>query len=212
MKSLPVLTKILPKLSDSDTLWIACSGGIDSMFAAMYFERTRNVGLAYYNHGTEYADRAEEHVAKYAAKYGLPYVRDQLKTPPPQGVSLEAYWREQRYEFLDGLGPAVVTAHHLDDAVETWIWGMANGTPRLPKLVRGNVYRPFLACRKEAMLEQLKKNQVSWIEDPSNTNTDYTRNLIRHSVMPEIVKVNPGIHTVIQRKIQERATLELIKA
>jgi len=181
------------------------------MFAAMYFERTREIGLAYYNHGTEYADRAEEHVANYAAKYNLPFIRDQVKAPPPAGVSKEAYWREQRYEFLDGLGPAVVTAHHLDDAVETWIWGMANGTPRLPRLVRGNVYRPFLACRKQAMLEQLKKNSVTWIEDPSNASTDYTRNLIRHCVVPEMLKVNPGMHSVIQRKIMAQSTMEMIK-
>lgn len=204
MKSLPVITSILPR--DVDTLWIACSGGIDSVFAAQYFNRTRDIGLAYFNHGTDYATQAEEHVMHLASMWRVPYIRDSVKGECPKGTSKEAWWRDQRYQFLSTLGPAVVTGHHLDDAVETWVWGSCHGQPTLPGLVLDNVYRPFLMCKKAAMSETLTKQGLSWIEDPSNANTNYTRNHIRHRVVPELYKVNPGFDTVIQRKIQERVT------
>jgi tRNA(Ile)-lysidine synthase len=205
MKSLPVITSILPP--NVDTLWIACSGGIDSLFAAQYFNRTRDIGLAYFNHGTSYADQAEQHVAHQAMKWNVPFARDRVKGEPPKGASKEAWWREQRYAFLSTLGPAVVTGHHLDDAVETWVWGSCHGQPTLPSLNVNNIYRPFLMCKKLAMEQTLAKLGISWIEDPSNQDVDYIRNHIRKNVVPELYKVNPGLDTVIQRKIQERVTM-----
>lgn len=204
MKALPVVTKILPR--DVDTLWIACSGGIDSVFAAQYFNRTRDIGLAYFNHGTDYASQAEQHVMQLATMWRVPFIRDAVREPVPKGVSKEAWWREQRYAFLNTLGPAVVTGHHLDDAIETWVWGSCHGQPTLPSLSIGNIYRPFLMCKKSAMEATLARTGLTWIEDPSNQDTDYTRNHIRKAVVPELYKVNPGLDTVIQRKIQERVT------
>lgn len=205
MKGLPIIRKALPQ---GGLTLVACSGGIDSMFAADYLRRTRRVGLAYYHHGTAYADQAQAHVAHWAAKWGLPMIYGVLEDPHvPQGQSAEAYWRERRYQFLNGTGFKVVTGHHLDDAVETWVWSSCHGNPTLPYLTINNVYRPFLACRKESMREWLIKNRVDWIEDPSNANTDFTRNYIRQMAMPHLLKVNPGLPTVIQKKIKKMAKL-----
>lgn len=197
MKKLPFITGLLPK---AECIWVACSGGIDSLFAADFLRRTRRIGLAYFNHGTDYAESAEMLVAGYAAKWNLPYARATINSTPEKNQSMEEFWRNERYEFLDSLG-VVVTGHHLDDAVETWVWSSCHGQPKLPLLQRGNVYRPFLACRKTAMKEWLVKEHVTWIEDPSNEDTSYTRNRIRKEVMPHILTINPGIHTTIQNKI-----------
>jgi len=211
MKDLPVLTKILPQ---SDSIWVACSGGIDSMFAAMYLGRTRDIGLVYFNHGTPYANEAEQFVKTYAILNKLPFVRGVIsKTVVPKGRSAEDFWREERYAFInDVVGGTVVTGHHLNDAVETWVWSSCHGKPTLPHLRINNVYRPFLACKKAAMKAALEKNGVKWLEDPSNSDTNYTRNHIRANVIPQLYKVNPGLDTVIQKKIKESITLELLKS
>lgn len=208
MKDLPVITKILPHV---DTLWIACSGGIDSMFAAMYFNRTRDVGLAYFNHGTDYADAAEDHVREYAVSMGMPFVRERIQRTCPRGTSQEEHWRNERYQFLDTVGPAVITAHHLDDAIETWIWSSCHGKPTLPHLVKNNIYRPFLGCKKAAMQRELERHRIKWIQDPSNSDCNYTRNHIRANVIPQLYQVNPGLDTVIQKKIEAEVTLRLIQ-
>lgn len=203
MKQLPVISAAIPK---SDFLFVACSGGIDSMFAAEFLRRTRKIGLAYFNHVTSYADKAEYHVIDYATKNKLPFVRSEIyNTEMLKGSSLEDFWREHRYNFLNNINSPVITGHHLDDAVETWVWSSCHGKPTLPKLNIKNVWRPFLACRKSAMANWLLKNNVSWIEDPSNQDLDFTRNYIRNMALPHLLKVNPGLHTVIQKKIKEMA-------
>lgn len=214
MKDLPFLS-ILPRHDkDKGIYWIACSGGIDSMYAAFYLSQARKrIGLVYFNHGTEYADEAEHFVARYAQKIGAGFLRDKVKGECPAGRSKEDWWREQRYSFINSINGPVITGHHLDDAIETWLWSACHGTPKLPELVNKNVYRPFLCCKKAAMKEKLVRcgRDNTWIEDPSNADTSYTRNYIRQNITPHLYKVNPGIDTVIQKKLFERATFEKLK-
>lgn len=210
MKQLPVYAKILPRL-DNQRVWIACSGGLDSVFAATYLNHTRSIGLAYFNHGTEHAHEAEQFVRTLAANNRWPCTFGTISLARPRGLSAEEHWRNERYRFLNELGPAVVTGHHLGDAVETWVWSSCHGKPTLPHLHINNVYRPFLACKKSAMQAYLERRNVQWIEDPSNLDPAYTRNHIRLNVLPTLYKVNPGLDTVIQKKIEAAVTLEMIK-
>jgi tRNA(Ile)-lysidine synthase len=137
-----------------------------------------------------------------ARTMGVPLVVEKIKEATvPHGQSCEAYWRQCRYEFLLGLGGPVVTGHHLDDAVETWVWGMCHGTPRLPHLRRNNVYRPFLMVPKQQMHQRLLYLNIPWIQDPLNEQMNLTRNLIRAQVLPQLLRVNPGLSTVVKRKI-----------
>ena len=115
--------------------------------------------------------------------------------------SMEEYWRNERYRFLKGLGP-VITCHHLDDCVETYVWSSLHGTPKVIPLVRDNVLRPFLTTRKQDFVYWCESHNVPWIEDESNKNTKYTRNYIRNEMMPHVLKVNPGIHTLVKKIVE----------
>ena len=98
----------------------------------------------------------------------------------------------------------VITAHNLDDCVETYIWGCLHGTPKVIPKVRNNVLRPFLTTKKENLVSWCQRKNISWCEDTSNNDITYTRNYIRHHLLPHAQQVNPGLKTLV-RKIVEQA-------
>ena len=68
---------------------------------------------------------------------------------------------------------------------------------------RRHVIRPFRLTRKRDLTLWAELNGVPWIEDDSNENIHYTRNYVRHEMMPNVLKVNPGIHKTIAKKVKE---------
>ena len=131
----------------------------------------------------------------------------------PNGVSKEDFWRSKRYNFLDleskefvgsvlqNPPTPVITCHHLDDAVETWLFTSMHGEGRLIPSKRDNYIRPFLLTRKAVFEDWCDRKSVPYVTDPSNTDTSFMRNYIRHELMPHALRVNPGIHKVIRKKI-----------
>jgi len=184
---------------------IACSGGIDSMVFTHFLQQgRRNIRLAYFNHDTFHSKQAQDFVEDFANKNNLDLHIGRVKGLKGKR-SLEEFWRDERYSFFDRIDTSfLITCHHLDDAVETWVMSAMHGRCKLIPYKRGdNIFRPFLMTSKK-MIEQYAKNkQVRWVEDPSNMRTEYIRNHIRHSLMPGILKVNPGIRTTIRKKLIE---------
>jgi tRNA(Ile)-lysidine synthase len=95
-----------------------------------------------------------------------------------------------------------VTGHHLGDAIETWIFTSLHGESKLIPYSRGNVIRPFLITPKEEIRDWASRRGLSWIEDESNSDPKYMRNLIRMAIVPEALKVNPGLGKVIRKKYE----------
>ena len=118
---------------------------------------------------------------------------------------MEEFWRDERYSFLSSIqSNFIITCHHLDDAVETWVMSAMHGKCKLIPYHRPeNIYRPFLMTSKKSIKEYAQRKNLEWIEDPSNTRTEYIRNHIRHTCMPHLLKINPGIRTMIRKKIIE---------
>lgn len=184
---------------------IACSGGIDSMVATHFFlEGRRGIRLAYFNHDTSYSAAAQEFVEKYASKNKLDLFIGRVKGVKGKR-SMEEFWRDERYAFFNRIKTNyLITCHHLDDAVETWIMSALHGQCKLIPFRRApNVYRPFLMTSKKNIVEYANRKNIEWIEDPSNARTEYIRNHIRHTMMPNVLKVNPGIRTMIRKKLIE---------
>ena len=181
---------------------IAVSGGIDSMAALDFLRRNRDVIVLHYNHGTTYAPKAESLVRSYCAAHKLELAVGTCDADIPNGVSKEAWWREQRYSFFAAATERkIVMAHHLDDVAETWIFTALNGKPKLIPSERGNYIRPFLTTRKSAFTKWCNRKNVPFIEDPSNEDTKFMRNYIRHVLLPKALAVNPGLHKVLKKNI-----------
>ncbi len=190
------ITVPLPK-----QITIACSGGVDSMAIVDFLSRKHDVTIAHFNHGTQHGKKAAEFVAKYCTDNNIPMIVGHCRNEKCNTQSQEEYWRKERYDFLKDLGP-VITCHHLDDCVETYIWSALNGTPKVIPLTRNNVLRPFLTTRKQDFVYWCESHNVPWIEDESNKNSRYTRNYIRNELMPHALRVNPGLHTLVKKIVE----------
>jgi len=203
--------KLTHKIPDS--ILIAVSGGADSMAALDFLKQGRSVGVLHFNHGTIHAAEAQKCVEDYCTENNLELKVGYINKDVPKGVSREDFWRRERYNFLDFSSKAfwgglytehaspVVTCHHLDDAVETWLFTSMHGEGRLIPSKRDNYIRPFLVTRKAVFEDWCDRKDVPYVVDPSNLDTSFMRNYIRHELMPHALRVNPGIHKVIRKKI-----------
>ncbi len=169
-----------------------------------FLSANHDVTAAFFHHGTETSEKALKFLSAYADENRIKFTWEGIREIQQKGLSPEEHWRQERYKFLESLDGTVVTAHHLDDVMETWVWSSLHGTPKLIPYQRNNVVRPFLAVRKQELIEFCQKQAVYWIEDETNADTRYARNLIRKELMPVALKVNPGLDTMLRKKILQR--------
>jgi tRNA(Ile)-lysidine synthase len=197
------LTFPLPK-----AVTVALSGGVDSVAVTDFLSRRHDVSCAFFHHGTENSERAYKFVAEFCTERSIPLFMGVMTAIKPKEKSQEEHWRDQRYEFLESLNLPIVTAHNLDDCVETYLHSSLNGQAKVIPNQRNNILRPFLTTPKAEFLSWCTRKELAWCEDLSNTDTRYTRNYIRHQLLPHALQVNPGLATVV-RKIVERQELPL---
>ena len=194
------MIKLLFSLPKSVT--VAFSGGVDSVAIADFLSRKHTVDCAFFHHGTENSERAYKFVSEFCTDRKLTLTVGFLQDNKPKKLSAEEHWRDERYKFLEGFD-TVVTGHHLDDCVETYLMSSMHGTAKVIPSKRNNVLRPFLTTRKSEFTAWCERHMISWCHDLSNDNTDYMRNYVRHNLLPHALHVNPGIHTMV-KKIVER--------
>lgn len=185
-------------------VYVACSGGVDSLAIVDFLKNNHDVTVCHFDHGTAHSSHASEFVASYCDKNNLPMMYGTIgRAKRPLRQSQEEFWRNKRYKFLHSINAEVITAHHLDDCVETWLWSSLNGTGKIIPYRNRNVVRPFRLTRKRDLTLWAQLKGVPYLEDDSNADTCYTRNYIRHEMMPHVLRVNPGIHKTIAKKVRE---------
>jgi tRNA(Ile)-lysidine synthase len=187
------------------TVMVACSGGIDSMvFTHFLLQGRRKVNLAYFNHDTQHSYKAQTFVENYANDNKLNLVIGRVQGRKGKR-SLEEFWRDERYDFLQRTSSNyTITCHHLDDCVETWLMSSFHGQSKLIPFRRNyNIFRPFLMTSKKSIKQYAEKKQLKWSEDPSNQKTNFMRNHVRYNIIPQVLKVNPGIRNTIRKKLIE---------
>ena len=167
-----------------------------------------NVTLAHFDHGTEYGKNARRVVEEFSEERKLTMFTQTIKSDVNfKGKSKEEVWRNQRYNFFDELLEfydhriPLITCHHLDDQIETWIFYCLRGNPKLIPYRRGNIIRPFLVTKKEAFIDWCDRRKVQYLSDPSNLDSKYMRNHIRNNIIPLAMVVNPGLDKVVRRKV-----------
>ncbi len=209
--------------SDSERFVLAVSGGRDSMAllhaVAHHLPRAHERAcVATFDHGIRSEAAAEvEFVQAWCARHGIRCwtgAGDALALVA-NGGNLEAAARELRYAFLaqvaqDWGAQLIVTAHHADDQAETVLWHVLRGAslhglvgmrvrsphPQQPHLT---LVRPLLRVPRSAIDAYAQAHNVPYVEDSSNADLDYTRNYIRHAVMPALAQVNPQVSAALAR-------------
>lgn len=189
-------------------LFIACSGGVDSVvLARLFFKMEFDVSLAHCNfslRGKE-SDGDEDFVVDLAKKLSIPVFTETFDTKlyaAEHKLSTQMAARELRYrwfyELIDTLKfDYVLTAHHLDDELETFLINLSRGTglkglSGIPQINEKTV-RPLLDFSKEEILNYARENNLAWREDGSNATADYLRNQLRLEVIPKFRETNENL-------------------
>jgi tRNA(Ile)-lysidine synthase len=185
-------------------VYIACSGGVDSMAVVNFLMNNHKVNLLFFDHDTETSASAKQFLQDYFEFKDVVLHIGNISRERQKNESKEEFWRNERYKYFNQFTDApVITCHHLDDCVETWIWSSLHGEGKLIPYHNKNVMRPFRLNRKMEFENWCRVKHVPWIEDASNNDTKYMRNFIRHEIVPKVLVVNPGLHKVIAKKIKQ---------
>ncbi len=180
---------------------VALSGGPDSVALLGFLANSRrDVSAAFVHHGTEASGESLEVVVSVCKQLGVPLRMTTLDSVEQKDQGLEATWRNMRYDFLDQSERPVATAHHLDDAVEWWVFSSLHGEGKLIPRVRGNYLRPLLLTRKEKLVEYCESENLPYYIDKTNLLVNRPRVLIRNRMMYDCLKINPGLHKTIKKK------------
>lgn len=180
---------------------IGFSGGVDSVAAADFLCRNHDLTLIYVNHHDEASRKELPFVTRFATDRHLD-LRIYDSPVEMKGRSREHCWSKERHRVFKSIDMPVVTGHHLNDVVETWLMSSIQGNPSLMGIRNDNIVRPFLISKKTDFIERAHRRNLSWIEDDTNLDSSYAnRNYVRNELMPHILKLNPGIETVILKKM-----------
>ncbi|MDZ7739482.1 MAG: tRNA lysidine(34) synthetase TilS [Bacteroidales bacterium] len=201
-------------VSDYDRILLAVSGGIDSMVMLHLFLRgNHNIGVAHCNfrlRGKE-SDKDQNFIEQECQKHNIRLYKKSFDTSAyaaERGISIQMAARELRYEWFEEIRSAnsfdiVATGHNLNDSVETILINLSRGTGINGlsgiKEKSGHIIRPLLFATREMINEYAGKNAVEYREDSSNKQAKYTRNKIRHKIIPVLQQINPSVlHSIAE--------------
>ena len=198
---------------------VAVSGGVDSMTLLFMLKKMGYPLVAlHFEHGIrKEASRADaDFVRAFCAREDIPFVMRSADVPAyarEKKMSMEAAGRVLRYAFLmEADAQKVATAHHMDDNAETVLMNMARGCGigglTGIDMQSGRLVRPFLCLRRAEIEKYAEEKQIPYVTDQSNFDMHFTRNRIRHGVMSELEKINPGIAVTMRRLSQNAREYE----
>ncbi len=187
----------------------ALSGGADSVCLLVCLkllsENSRfDVEALHINHsirGKE-SDDDEEFCRRLCTEMNIPFTSVRVDAPAyayENSLSLEESARKLRYKCFHeySQGKIIATAHNADDNLETALLNLARGSgitgiSGIPP-VRDNIIRPLLAVTRAEIESFLKGEGLSFVTDSTNLSDDYTRNKIRHNIVPLLAEINPSV-------------------
>jgi len=197
-------------------LIVGVSGGVDSVVLLHILVLLANqwdwdILVAHFNHQLrKSADQDAKLVKNLAKNWGLKFIqesKDVNSLSKTKKLTLEEAGRMARYDWLQKMAyryrGIIVIAHTADDQVETivmnWLRGGLVRALTGMKIKKANIWRPFLSITKIEINKFAQHYHLLFCEDVSNQDIIYTRNLIRHKILPVLEKVNPGVREVILR-------------
>lgn len=200
-----------------DNVIVALSGGADSVALLHTLLSLKdlfklNIMAAHINHNLrgEEADRDESFVRKLCKDNNVKlFVKsiDINKIAKDQKISTELCGRNERYNYFKELSvkysAKIATAHTASDNAETVLFNLTRGSGLKGMTgiqpVRDYIIRPLICCTRQDIEEYCKENNLQFVTDSSNLTDDYTRNKIRHNVIPSLKEINSDIDNTILR-------------
>lgn len=195
----------------NDKVIVGVSGGADSiclLFVLMEYQKRMPFSLAavHVEHGVRGEESLEDarFVKEICGRFDIPLRCFSYKVPElarQRKISVEEAGRAARYEAFERtareMGKAkIAVAHNQNDQAETMLWNMARGSGLLGaggiRPVRDRIIRPLLCLNRSEIEAYLKERKIAWRNDSTNEELDYTRNSIRHHILPVMeCELNP---------------------
>ncbi len=199
---------------------MALSGGVDSVALLLALQQLRRrsarwrrftLRAVHVNHQLRPAARSwEQHCRSLCAALEVPLVVRRVRVPQGPGRSLEAEARQVRYAALTRAMPTselLLTAHHLDDQLETFLLQLLRGAGVAGLAAMGEctrlgerwLLRPLLSEPRSELETFARASAVAWVDDDSNVDQRFDRNYLRQRVLPLLRERWPAVATVVAR-------------
>lgn len=196
-----------------DRILIAVSGGMDSVALVQLCKKAGvKFGIAHCNfqlRGKE-SDADAQFVQALAKEMDLPFYQTSFDTKNEAAStkkSIQVAARDLRYEWLENIRKTneyqyIALGHHHNDSIETLLINLTMGCGIrglhgiLPK--NGILIRPLLFSTRADIEAYIQENNFEYREDSSNRNTKYTRNALRHLVLPQLQRINPNLEQTFE--------------
>lgn len=195
----------------NDKVIVGVSGGADSiclLFVLMEYQKRIPFSLAavHVEHGVRGEESLEDarFVKEICGRYDIPLRCFSYKVPElahQRGISVEEAGRVVRYEAFERTAleieaDKIAVAHNQNDQAETMLWNMARGSGLAGvggiRPVRDRIIRPLLCLKRSEIEAYLQEREIAWKNDSTNEKLDYTRNSIRHHILPVMEReLNP---------------------
>ena len=206
-------------IAETDKVLVALSGGADSVFLLYVLhmlskEYGFTLGACHVEHGIRGDASVEDmrFVINLCDKLGIQCFAKSFDVPALSKVekmSLEAAGRKVRYEYFHQVMEEngfslLATAHHKDDKTETVLMNILRGCGlkgfKGIEYKLGSTIRPLLDISKDEILQYCNEFDISYCIDETNNDTVYTRNKVRHILLPELRKYNPSLDDSLLRQ------------
>jgi tRNA(Ile)-lysidine synthase len=212
-------------IKSGDKVLLAISGGIDSMVMThLFLQQDYEIGIAHCNFSlrAKESDKDEELVCRFASENNIPFYSIRFDTKAfavKNRLSIQMAARELRYKWFEEIRQengydSVAVAHNLNDNIETLLINLTRGTGLTGmagmKAVNEKIIRPLLFATRNEILSYCNEHRINFREDKSNADTKYTRNKIRHLVIPVLKEVNPNIELTLNETIERFSGLNEI--
>lgn len=205
-------------LSKGDRVLIGVSGGADSIALLEFFVSVKekydlDICVAHVEHGIRGEDSVNdaEFVENYCKKLGVNFYLKTIDAPnlaKKAKIGVEEYSRMARYDFFNTIEcDKIATAHNLTDNIETLLFRLARGTGlkgacSIPA-VRGKIIRPFIEVSSGEIRKWCNDNNIPYRVDCTNSDSAYSRNLIRLEILPLFEKLNANYQDNIENFISD---------
>lgn len=189
----------------AERYWMAFSGGMDSTallhMLAQNPEIKQRLQAIHINHqinpdAVQWAQNCQD----FCDELGVPLITATVDLPDHSENSCRQA-RLKVYQQQLSPGDCLITAHHQNDQVETLLFRLLRGTglngltgmQQLSSFEHYSLFKPLLNTSKQTLIDYIKQHNLTYIDDPSNQNSQYRRNHIRNEILPMLAEHNPNV-------------------